>query len=78
MKFARWDVSTGKELADTISVDLFQAAAFSQDGDAFATGDKDGIIRVWDATTNRRWATFSDPFNEGRKTGYSSVSVLTG
>ena len=73
-EIARWDVSTGKELADTISVDSFQAAAFSQDGDAFATGDKDGIIRVWDATTNRRWATFSDPFNEAERLGIRALA----
>ena len=73
-EIARWDVSTGKELADTISVDLFQAAAFSQDGDAFATGDKDGIIRVWNATTNRRWATFSDPFNEAERLGIRALT----
>ena len=73
-EIARWDVSTGKELADTISVDSFQAAAFSQDGDAFAAGDKDGIIRVWDATTNRRWATFSDPFNEAERLGIRALT----
>ena len=73
-EISHWDVSTGKTLADPISVDLFQAAAFSQDGDAFATGDKAGIIRVWDATTNRRWATFSDPFNEAERPGIRALT----
>ena len=73
-ELAHWDVSTGKKLADTISVDVYEAAAFSQDGDAFATGDKDGIIRVWDATTNQRWATFSDPFNEAERPGIQALA----
>ena len=66
-ELAHWDVDTGKKLADPIRVDLFKAAAFSPDSGAFATGDKDGIIRLWDATTNRRWATFSEPFNEAER-----------
>ena len=66
-EIAHWDINTGKKLENTIKVDAFKAAAFSQDGDAFATGDKDGILRLWDATTNHRWATFSEPFNEAER-----------
>ncbi len=66
-EIAHWDVNTGRKLENTISVDIYKAAAFSQDGGAFATGDKDGIIRLWDATTNRRWATFSEPFNQAER-----------
>ena len=73
-EIAHWDVSTGKKLADTISVDVYEAVAFSQDGDAFATGGKDGIIRVWDATTSRRWATFSEPFNEAERLGIRALA----
>ena len=66
-ELARWEVNTGQKLPDALSVDLFKAAAFSQDSGAFATGDKDGIVRLWDVTTNRRWATFSEPFNAAER-----------
>ena len=66
-EIAHWDVNTGKKLGDIISVNSYTAAAFSQDGDIFATGDRNGITRLWDVTTGTRRSTLAEPFNEAEE-----------
>ena len=63
-EIVHWDVNTGSKLGDTISVDQYTAAAFSEDGGIFAAGDNIGIIRLWDITTGTRRSTLAEPFNE--------------
>ena len=63
-EIAYWDVNTGSKLGDIISVDSYTAAAFSQDGDIFATGDNIGITRLWDMVRGTRRSTLAEPFNE--------------
>lgn len=63
-EIAHWDVNTGSKLGDTISIDQYTAAAFSEDGGIFAAGDNIGITRLWDITTGTRRSTLAEPFNE--------------
>jgi RNA polymerase sigma factor (sigma-70 family) len=48
-----WDVASGREGATLPHAGTVWAVAFSPDGQALATGSKDGAAKLWDAATGR-------------------------
>ena len=54
-----WHVDTHQKVLDIVTEPLsYNAVAVSTDGSTFATGDKHGTIRLWNATTEHQ---FEDP-----------------
>ncbi|OAI46947.1 hypothetical protein AYO44_01860 [Planctomycetaceae bacterium SCGC AG-212-F19] len=49
-----WDVATGKELKKFDGVRLMRAVAFSPDSKLLATGDEQGVVRVYDLGTGQQ------------------------
>jgi WD40 repeat protein len=49
-----WDLSTGRELFSVFEPVRIWGLAFDQDGDRFATGAYDGVLRLWDAETGQK------------------------
>ena len=55
-----WDVDTGSKLLNVVTGDSYDTAAFSLEGNTFATANTgDGKIHLWDATIGSRQATLS-------------------
>ena len=58
-KITHWDVNTGSRVANSSrKVDSDDVVTVSQDGNTFATGDRQGKIRLLDTTTGRQLASF--------------------
>ena len=56
-----WDVKTHKKVLDIVTEPLsYKAVAVSKDGRAFATGDRNGIIRLRDASTEHQFEDSGD------------------
>ncbi len=56
-----WDVVTHKKVLDIVTEpSSYDAAAVSRDGSTFATGDRHGIIRLWNATVEHQFEDFDD------------------
>ena len=50
-----WDVNTHKKVLDTVTEpSSYDAVAVSKDGSTFATGNRHGTIRLWNATNDRQ------------------------
>ena len=56
-----WDVDTHQKVLDIVTEPLsYDAVAVSTDGSTFATGDRHGIIRLWNATTEHQFEDSGD------------------
>ena len=73
-EITHWDVNTGRKLGDTMSVDPYTAAVFSEDGGIFAAGDSNGITRLWDIATGTRRSTLAEPFSEAENPGIRALA----
>ena len=56
-----WDVDTHQKVLDIVTEPLsYDAVAVSTDGSTFATGDRHGTIRLWNATTEHQFVDWGD------------------
>ena len=55
-----WDVVTREKALDIVTQLSYDIAAVSTDGRVFATGDRNGIIQLWDANTEHRFEDWGD------------------
>ena len=56
-----WDVDTHKKVLDIVTeLSSYDAVAVSTDGSTFATGDRHGIIRLWNATMEHQFEDWGD------------------
>jgi len=56
-----WDVNTHKKVLDIVTEPLsYDAVAASKDGSTFATGDRHGTIRLWNATMEHQFGDWGD------------------
>jgi WD40 repeat protein len=70
-----WDVAQGKLLRRFMARRKTESAlAWSPDGKRVATGTEDGVVQVWDLTTNRRMAQCDGP----ARTRVTSLVFLPG
>ena len=58
-----WDVETAQELIRIKCQNFINTLSFSHDGDMIASGESDGLIRLWDALTGQLIGAFRhDPY----------------
>ena len=58
-EITHWDVNTGTRVKNrSRSVDFYDAVTVSQDGSTFATGNREGKIRLQDTTAGRQLMSF--------------------
>lgn len=56
-----WDVNTHKKVLDIVTEpSSYDAVAVSKDGSTFATGDRHGIIQLWNATIEHQFEDAGD------------------
>ena len=56
-----WHVDTHQKVLDIVTEPLsYDAVAVSTDGSTFATGDRHGTIRLWNATTEHQFVDWGD------------------
>ena len=56
-----WDVDTHQKVLDIVTEPLsYDAVAVSTNGSTFATGDRHGTIRLWNATTEHQFVDWGD------------------
>ena len=55
-----WDVATREKVLDIVTQLSYDAAAVSKDGSTFATGDRHGTIRLWNATMEHQFGDWGD------------------
>ena len=56
-----WDVNTHKKVLDIVTESSsYDAVAVSKDGSTFATGDRHGTIRLWNATMEHQFEDWGD------------------
>ena len=51
---AMWDLATGQEIFSVVNPVRIWGLAFDKEGERFATGAFDGVLRVWDAATGEK------------------------
>ena len=57
-----WHVDTHQKVLDIVTESLsYDAVAVSTDGSTFATGDRHGTIRLWNATTEHQFISGDNP-----------------
>ena len=55
-----WDVATREKVLNIVTQLSYDAVAVSKDGSTFATGDRNGVIRLWDARTEQQFEDWGD------------------
>ncbi len=73
-EITHWDIETSSKLSESDNVEHFESAAFSTEANIFATGQTDGKISLWDATTGRQRTNLSG--HSGLFTGDNFVAGL--
>ena len=66
-EIVHWDVQTGTKGTKWHDIRKYESVVFSQDGNSFATGTREGRIYLWDATTGRKQKSL---------TGHAIVSII--
>jgi WD40 repeat protein len=58
-RITHWDIKTGSKSSNSNRVQIDENVVFSPENNVFATGHRDGKIRLWDATTGKRQANLT-------------------